>query len=363
MRPTPLLRRTVQQLEVVPRVPPGSRIFSLLQPTGRIHLGNYLGAIKSWKNIADLGSPGSEYIYGIADLHAITMPQEPNQLRQHRQEAVASLIALGLDPQHCTIFHQLLVPAHVELSWVLMCLTGMGSLNRMTQWKLKAQQLEDASIASDSALEHTKAGLFTYPVLMAADVLVYNATHVPVGDDQLQHLELTRQVATTFNHQYDTNHFVLPTTLLSPSQKIRSLRKPTKKMSKSDPDELLCVYVTEDPDSIAKKVRKSVTDLIQEVYYDPEARPGVSNLIAIVAGLQNQTIDEAAAEVAAFNHKQLKDMVTQLIVDEFSPKRHMYDQLMTDPGYLALVCAEGTRKARAIADANLAEVKRIIGMD
>ncbi|CAN3375573.1 hypothetical protein DIURU_005693 [Diutina rugosa] len=365
MRSSLRVLKTVQKLEVVPKVPANSTVFSLLQPTGNIHLGNYLGAIKAWKNISESESPNSRYIYGIADLHALTMPQDPNKLRQCRTEAVASLIAAGLDPQKCTIFHQSSVPAHTELTWILTCITGMGFLNRMTQWKSKGQHAESSSIFDDKILERTKAGLFTYPVLMAADILIYNATHVPVGDDQSQHLELARYLASSFNHQYNTDHFVIPTTLLSRSQKILSLRNPQKKMSKSDPDQMGCIYVTDDADAISKKVRKAQTDSIQgTIYYDPVQRPGVSNLISIIAGVTNRTIEEVEAEIKHMtSHKQLKDYTAEVLIEEFRPKRAMYDKLVNDPAYLQSVLDEGTAKAKAIADANITKIRTLVGLN
>lgn len=355
---------TVQQFELIPKVPANSLVFLLLQPTGRIHLGNYLGAIKSWKSISETDSPGTKYVYGVADLHAITLPQDPHKLRQCRMEAVASLLALGLDTNKCTIFHQSSVPAHAELAWILMCITGMGQLNRMTQWKLKVHASGGSLIFEDKMLEKTKAGLLTYPVLMAADILLYNSTHVPVGQDQLQHLELTRQLALSFNNQYNTNHFVLPNTLLSPMHKILSLRNPEKKMLKLDPDQTSCIYVTDEPDVIAKKIRRAVTDSIQgPVTFDPINRPGVSNMVTIVAGLTSRTVEQVVGDLAWIeNHKQLKDHVSELLIEEFSDQRQLYHQLMNNKDYLASVVAEGTAKANDVAQPNLAKIKTIVGL-
>lgn len=343
-------------------IPANSRIFSLIQPTGKIHLGNYLGAISNWKDISETPSDGSQFIYGIADLHSITLPYDPRQLKVLRYEAIASLIASGLDPQRCIIFHQSAVPEHSELMWILTCLTSMGALNRMTQWKLKAK-LENGMI-NEQTFGQTKAGLLNYPILQAADILIYRSTHVPVGEDQSQHLELCRDIAQIFNTTYNTDFFPLPKTLLTPTKKILSLRNPAKKMSKSDKDQSSSVYVTEDEDSISKKIRKATTDSIQEIYYDPETRPGVSNLINIISGLTRKPIDETVKEIDWIkNHKQLKDHVTALIIDEFKQKRHLYDELMKDVGYLDQVCNHGREKASAIARDNIKQIKAITGLD
>ncbi|KAK6457034.1 mitochondrial tryptophanyl-tRNA synthetase [Scheffersomyces xylosifermentans] len=356
---------TVQTLDKIESFPENSTIFSLIQPTGNIHLGNYLGAIRGWKELSETESQGSKFIFGIADLHAITLPKEAHKLKQFRYEAIASILAGGLNPDKCIVFHQSAVPEHTELSWYLTCITSMGSLNRMTQWKSKAQQTDSSSIYEDSVLESTKAGLLCYPILQAADILIYRSTHVPVGDDQTQHLELTRGIANTFNHTYNTKFFPIPKTLLTPSKKILSLRNPGKKMSKSDPDQNSCVYVTDEPDVIAKKIRKATTDSIQgRIYYDPEERPGVSNLINVISGLTGVTVEQTVKDLEwVKDHKQFKDFVTELIVNEFKDSRELYNHLLTDLSHLDQICKEGGNKAREIASANITEVRKLIGMD
>ncbi|RCK64851.1 Tryptophan--tRNA ligase, mitochondrial [Candida viswanathii] len=347
-------------------LPSNSTIFSLIQPTGKIHLGNYLGAVKSWRTLSESNTdPTNKFIYGIADLHAITIPKNPTDLKTYRYNAIASLLASGLDALKCILFFQSSVPEHAELNWFLTCLTSMGALNRMTQWKLKAQQLESSSILEDNVLEKTKAGLFCYPALQAADILLYKSTHVPVGDDQSQHLELCRNVARTFNSTFNTDYFPLPTTLLTPAKKVLSLRDPAKKMSKSDPVAKSCVYVTDSPSEIELKIRKATTDSIQgPIYYDPIERPGVSNLINIVSGLTNTSIEEVVASLShVTSHKQLKDYVSAVIIEEFDPKRQLYEQLMQDRSYLEQICLQGRDTAREIALANLQEVKVIMGLD
>lgn len=358
---------TVQTVTQIGAFPLNSTIYLLIQPTGRIHLGNYLGAVRNWKDLAQESSSQdipSNCIFGTADLHAITVFKEPTELKKFRYETLASLLSAGLDPTKCILYHQLSVPEHSQLSWIFTCLTNIGSLNRMTQWKLKAH-LNDSGSLFDEEVGKAKAGLLCYPVLQAADVLLYKATHVPVGDDQSQHLELTRGIATTFNHSYKTNMFPLPKTLLTPTKKILSLRNPDKKMSKSDPDQNSCIYVNEEPEAIAKKIRKATTDSIQGgIYYDPDGRPGVSNLINIVSGITRKSIDDTVKDMEWMtNHKQLKDYVTEVIVEELKPRRHLFDELMTDKAYLEQIANEGSRKAREIATTNMDQINKLIGFD
>ncbi|KAK6465590.1 mitochondrial tryptophanyl-tRNA synthetase [Scheffersomyces coipomensis] len=356
---------SVQTIQGIEKFPNNSTIFSLIQPTGKIHIGNYLGAINSWKELSEVESEGTKYLFGTADLHAITQTIDAKILKQYRMEAIASLISSGLNPEKCILFHQSAVPEHSELNWYLTCITSMGMLNRMTQWKSKAHQDQTSSIFEEKVLEQTKAGLLCYPVLQAADILIYKSTHVPVGDDQSQHLELTRNLAQSFNHIYKTKFFPMPKTLLTPAKKILSLRNPLKKMSKSDVDQSSCIYVTESSEEISKKIRKATTDSIQgKIYYDPVGRPGVSNLINIISGLTKKSIDETVVDLQWINdHKQLKDHVTELIVEEFKEKRHMYDQLLNDVAYLDKICQQGRDKAREIASDNIKQIRGIIGLD
>lgn len=350
-------------IDQVGNLPVDGRIFSLIQPTGNIHLGNYLGALKNWKQIANQAPASVDCYYGTADLHSLTTIPKPDALRENRDGAIASLLSLGLDPKRCVIFHQSSVPEHAELNWILVCLTSMGALNRMTQWKLKANINDSQSIYNESVMGQTKAGLLLYPVLQAADVLLYNASHVPVGDDQSQHLELCRGIASTFNHTYG-KFFSIPQTLLTPAKKIASLRLPEKKMSKSDPDQNLAVYITDDADTIARKFRKAVTDSVQgPITFDPKNRPGVSNLVNIVSGITDKSVEETVKALSwVENHKQLKDYVTEVVVEEFKDKRVEYEKLMQDRAYLDKVTAEGTARARETASKNLAEVKKLIGL-
>lgn len=346
------------------QVPPDSTVFSLIQPTGRIHLGNYLGAIKNWKILTQSSSPGSRYIFGVADLHALTGLKDARTLRQYRYEAIASIMAGGLDPEKCILYHQSSVPQHAELAWILMCQASVGALHRMTQWKLKAQTLTGALVLDDTTIGAASAGFFTYPVLQAADILLYKSTHVPVGEDQSQHLELCRNLAGSFNHTFKEPVFPLPQTLVTPTKKVLSLRDPSKKMSKSDADQSSCVYVTDTPDVIAKKIRRATTDSVKGITFDPESRPGVSNLITVVSGVLDKSIGHTLEDMLAIkDHKQLKDYVTEVIVEEFSEKRRLFDDLMSNRDHLERVCKDGTHKAQEIAEANMQQIRRTVGLD
>lgn len=342
-------------------LPTNATIFSMIQPTGKFHLGNYLGAVRVWKDISDLQDDSTRSLFGTADLHAITIPK-PNvkDFKTYRTEAIASILSIGIDPEKSTVFHQSSVRQHTELHWMLSTFAPMGYLNRMTQWKSKAN-INDNS--DEAALGAIKLGLFSYPVLQAADVLLYRSTHVPVGDDQSQHLELTRQLGNTFNKFYKTDYFPTPTTILSPTKKILSLLNPSKKMSKSDPNQNSVIYITDEPDVIAKKIKRAVTDSISSsFYYDPEGRPGVSNLINIVSGVQRKSTEQVENDIKHIdNHKDFKDYVTEVLVEELAAPRKKFYDYMRNPEYLNQVSEAGADKARAIAEKNITDIKRIMG--
>ncbi|GEQ66399.1 hypothetical protein JCM33374_g62 [Metschnikowia sp. JCM 33374] len=354
---------TAASLDKLPNIPRGSRIFSMIQPTGAVHLGNYLGALRNWNHISTQAPEDTQCIFGTADLHSVTQLPSSSALLENRYGAIANILSSGIDPKQCILFHQSSVPEHTELYWIFTCITSIGALNRMTQWKSKSKLEDNVSIFSEKAMGATKAGLLLYPVLQAADIMLYNATHVPVGEDQSQHLELCRDIASTFNHRYG-DYFTLPKTILTPTKKIAALRDPSKKMSKSDTDQSSAVYLNDDADTIAKKFRKAVTDSVQgPVTFDPQNRPGVSNLLNIISGLLNKPIDETVEELSwVQNHKQLKDYVTELVVEEFKDRKVMYDSLMADKSYIDAVCAEGTTKAREIAQENIKEIKKLVGL-
>ncbi|ODV62211.1 tryptophan--tRNA ligase MSW1 [Ascoidea rubescens DSM 1968] len=348
-------------------IPNNSTVFSLIQPTGKLHLGNYLGAINVWKNISDSNdNSNTKILFGTADLHAITIPKPASELRNYRLETIASLLASGLDPNKSIIFHQSQIPEHAELTWILSCITGMGYLNRMTQWKSKSNLKSDTN--SIDAIMSVNSGLLFYPVLMAADILLYHSTHVPVGDDQSQHLELTRHLAEKFNSTYSSpNFFKEPKTLFAPTKKILSLRNPLKKMSKSDPDPFSCIYITDDPKVISKKIRKTVTDSIQDrFYFDPIERPGVSNLINIISGIQKKSIHHVEQDLLSSNvndHKSFKDYATEVIINELAQPKKIFEQLINDKPYLDQIINQGNEKARAIASKNMLNIKKCIGLD
>lgn len=325
------------------------RIFSGIQPTGNLHLGNYLGAIQHWVKLQH------EYdaIFCIVDLHAITIPQDPQALRESVRKTAAAYIASGIDPKTSTIFVQSAVPEHTELTWLLSCLTPLGWLNRMTQFKEKAgKHKEKAGLA-----------LYSYPVLMAADILLYHATHVPVGEDQKQHLELCRDIAGAYNRQYSTEHFTLPEPLiLGEATRVMSLRDGTKKMSKSDPSEYSRIHLNDNDDTIRLKCKKAKSDAEQGISYSPENRPEASNLLTIYAALKQISRKEAEQEVGHMGFAEFKTLLGDTAVDTLSPIRSEMEKLLKDASYLDEILQQGAEKAREIAQANIKNVKDQIGL-
>ncbi|SMN22271.1 similar to Saccharomyces cerevisiae YDR268W MSW1 Mitochondrial tryptophanyl-tRNA synthetase [Maudiozyma saulgeensis] len=338
-------------------IPDDAVIFSMIQPTGIIHLGNYLGAINTWKQINDKKRPNQKIIYGIADLHALTIPKKDYtlELKKNRMEAIATLLSCGIDPHVSTINFQSMVGGyHTELFWYLSCLAPLGYLNRMTQWKDKKN--------GDQTKE--RLGLFAYPVLQAADIMIYKGTHVPVGDDQSQHLELTRYLSERFNAMYNVDYFPSAKTLYSKSKKIANLSNPNKKMSKSSEDRLSMIYVTDSPESIREKIKKAKTDSISDhFYYDPVGRPGVSNLLEMVSGFQQRTMQEVEQDVSQFHdYRSLKDYVSDIIIESLAPIRSNYSKYTNDKAYLESVIQQGYESSQEIAHRNLTEIKKIIGL-
>jgi len=328
-----------------------SRIFSGVQPTGNLHLGNYLGAIRNWVQL----QRGYECIFCIVDLHAITVPQDPAELRRHTREVTAAYIASGIDPDHCIIFNQSAVSAHTELSWILSCMTPLGWLNRMTQFKDKAgKHREEAGL-----------GLYAYPVLMAADILAYKATHVPVGEDQKQHLELSRDIAGAFNRRYETEFFPLPEPqILGEATRVMSLRDGTKKMSKSDISEYSRINMTDDADTIALKIRKAKTDP-EPLPGDAaglEARPEAANLLGIYAALSGITRDEALIRFGGQNFSAFKVELSDLAAESLGRIGGEMRRLMDDPAYIDGILRRGAERAGNIAQPILREVYDIVGM-
>lgn len=340
-------------------------IFSGIQPTGTPHLGNFAGAIRQWIKLQNEPSEPCKLFFSVVDLHAITVPQQAQQLRRSKRETMAALIAAGLDPQRSVLFNQSSVAAHSELMWILSCTASMGSLSRMTQWKSKLSLTADTSLQDDGVKAALKLGLFSYPVLQAADVLVHRATHVPVGDDQRQHLEFARECANVFNNAYG-QHLVVPQTLTSRARRVMSLQQPHKKMSKSSNDARSRISITDSPDEINQKLISALTDCDNSVSYDPVNRPGVSNLLEILSIFDESGREPAqlAESLSGHNLKQLKERVSESVVMGLNGIRERYiDLLSADEGkYLDFVEAEGARKARENAAETMAIVREATGL-
>lgn len=334
-------------------------IFSGIQPTGVPHLGNYLGALRQWVKLQDEASPDTTLIYSLVDLHAITIRQDPKQLRQWKKESLAMLLAIGLNPERSIIFHQSEVSAHAELMWILSCQASTGQLSRMTQWKDKTTNEKGGS-------EKLKLGLFSYPVLQAADVLVHGATHVPVGHDQAQHLEFARQVANGFNEAFGTSVLTPPETLISPAKRVMSLTEPTKKMSKSHPNPKSRILLTDSDDVIRSKIKSAVTDSYEGITYEPERRPGVSNLLDIFyhsgESVERESQVALAAHMEGLSMRALKEEVAMAAVEIIRPIRERYESLMQDQRALDAVAAEGAEKAAASAAVKMRAAKRAVGL-
>jgi len=330
------------------------RIFSGIQPTGSLHLGNYLGAIRQWVRMQDALLPGQEAIYFIADMHAITVYQEPAGLRQATREIAAAMMAAGIDPARAILFNQSQVHEHAELAWVLECVARIGWLNRMTQFKEKSgKDREGASV-----------GLFAYPVLQAADVLLYKATHVPVGDDQKQHLELARDIAAKFNTDYSCEIFPLPEPLVAAAApRVRSLRDGSAKMSKSDPSDMSRINLTDTADDIRQKIRKAKTDPepIPQTAAGLEGRPEARNLVEIYATLLDRPVASVLDEFAGQGFGQFKPLLAELIVATLEPINARFRDLLAQPDKIDAALATGAARARPLARETLAEVHDAVG--
>jgi tryptophanyl-tRNA synthetase len=336
------------------------RVFSGVQPTGNLHLGNYLGAIVRFVALQDT----HECLYCVVDLHAITVWQDPAELKRQIREVTAAFIAAGIDPKAHIVFNQSQVSAHAELAWIFNCVARMGWLNRMTQFKEKAgKDRENASV-----------GLFAYPNLMSADILAYKATHVPVGEDQKQHLELARDTAAKFNHDYAETiaalghgdaFFPLPEPLIQgPATRVMSLRDGTKKMSKSDPSDYSRINLTDDVDGIAQKVRKAKTDPepLPSELKGLEGRPEADNLVGIYAALAGTSREQVLAEHGGAQFSAFKPLLAELAVEKLAPIAGEMRRLLADPAYIDGVLGDGAERAAAIADPILADVKDIVGL-
>ncbi|MGF1552288.1 MAG: tryptophan--tRNA ligase [Paracoccaceae bacterium] len=329
------------------------RVFSGVQPSGRLQLGNYLGAVKRF---VELQGSGMETVYCIVDLHAITVWQEPSELRAATRELAATFIACGIDPERSILFHQSGVPAHAQLGWVMSCIVRLGWLNRMTQFKDKAGRDR----------EKASGGLYMYPALQAADILAYRATHVPIGEDQKQHIELARDIADKFNHDYDApGHFPLPEAMIEgPAMRVMSLRDGTKKMSKSDPSDMSRINLTDDADAIASKIRKARTDPepLPETTDGLSGRAEARNLVGIYAALTDRTPAEVLAEHAGQGFAAFKPALAEIAVERLAPIAAEVRRLKADPAEIDRLLAAGCERASAIAEPVLAETYERVGL-
>ena len=329
------------------------KIFSGVQPTGNLHLGNYLGAIKNFVELQN--DKKNECIYCVVDLHSITVKQDAKILKRNIRETTATFIASGLNPENSIIFNQSAVSAHAEVAWILGCVSRMGWLSRMTQFKEKAgKDKEKASV-----------GLYVYPVLMAADILLYDATHVPVGEDQKQHLELCRDIAQKFNNDFNVPDFLkVPEPLIQKQfSRIMSLKDGLKKMSKSDPSDLSRINLTDDKDLIINKIKKSKTDTLPMpgINHDLKERPEVQNLLGIYSNLSSQSIDKVKEEFEGKNFSIFKDKLSELLVDKINPIGKRIKDLLKDENYLDKILAKGSQKANNLATKKIKEIKTLVG--
>ncbi|MCC7305806.1 MAG: tryptophan--tRNA ligase [Alphaproteobacteria bacterium] len=328
------------------------RILSGIQPTSHMHLGNYLGAVRNWVKMQS--EPGFECLYCVVDLHAITVAYDKAALAGATREMAATLMAAGIDPAKSTIFVQSAVPAHSELMWLLSTMAQMGKLQRMTQFKEKGGK----------NAERVGLGLFAYPVLMAADILVYKGTHVPIGEDQKQHLELARDLASTFNTRYGVEFFPQPEPMImGEATRVMSLRDGTKKMSKSDESDMTRINLTDDADTIANKIKKAKSDpeALPDSMEGLEGRPEAKNLLTIYAALAKQSLNETVAEFAGKQFSEFKPALADLAVGSLAPMTKRMNELMNDPAEIDRVIRAGNEKAGVIAEKVVAQTREIMG--
>ena len=326
------------------------RVLSGIQPTnGSFHLGNYLGAVKQWVELQE----SHDAFYCVVDLHALTSAPDPKELRKNTLVSIAQLLALGVDPEHCTLFVQSHVVAHNQLGWVMECLTGFGEASRMTQFKDKSQKVGNERIG---------VGVFTYPMLMAADILLYQADQVPVGEDQRQHIELTRDLATRFNSTYGKT-FTLPEGfIVKEGAKIYDLQEPTSKMSKSAESLSGLIEILDTPEANAKKIKSAVTDTGREVRFDSTEKPGISNLLTIFSTLSGRPVAEIENEFVGKGYGDFKGAVAEVVVEYLRPVRTRTLELLGDPTHLNSILRTGAEKADAVASKTLTEVYERIGL-
>jgi tryptophanyl-tRNA synthetase len=324
-----------------------ARVLSCIQPTGEVHLGNYLGALRNWVS----GQHTNDVFHGIVDLHALTITDTPGVLGKQTLQLAAILFAVGLDPQIATVFVQSHIPEHSQLGWIMECTVSFGELSRMTQFKDKSAKRE---------ADFVSAGLFTYPALQAADILLYDAAEVPVGDDQRQHIEITRDIALRFNHRFGDT-FVVPKAVTPPTgARVMDLQEPTNKMSKSGDGEAGIIYLLDDPAAIVKKFKRAVTDSDNEVQFDRERKPGVSNLLEILAAVTNESPASLATTYTQYG--KLKQDTGEAVAEMLRPIQARYHELMSDPAELSNLLALGKERASKVAQATLARAHSAIGL-
>ena len=331
----------------------GKKIFSGVQPTGNLHLGNYLGAIKNFVTLNNDNE--NKCIFCVVDLHAITVKQNPKELKNNIQETVATFIASGINPKKSIIFNQSSIPAHAEGAWILSCVARMGWLNRMTQFKEKAgKDKEKASV-----------GLYSYPVLMASDILLYDATHVPVGDDQKQHLELCRDIAQKFNSDFEAENFLqVPEPLIQKDfSRIMSLKDGSRKMSKSELSDLSRINLTDNKDMVINKIKKAKTDPLPmpSNLRDLEERPEAKNLLGIYSSLTNSSLEKSIEMFAGKNFSEFKEKLSEVLVDRIQPISEEIKKLLNDKIYLDNILLEGVERANIIASKKIKKIKEIVG--
>ena len=329
---------------------PKERVLSGIQPTHEsFHLGNYLGAIKQWVDLQNT----NDAFYCVVDLHALTVETKPEDFRRRNLASVAQLIALGLDPEKCTLFIQSHVPAHNQLAWVLECLTGFGEASRMTQFKDKS-----AKAGSD----RTVVGLFTYPILQAADILLYQANKVPVGEDQRQHIELTRDLGQRFNSRFGETFTIPEGYILKAGAKINDLQDPTSKMSKSSASGSGVIELMDAPEVNIKKIKSAVTDTGREVTFDEKAKPGISNLLTIYSALTGKSVSQAESDFAGKGYGDFKGAVAEVVVEYLKPVRDKANELLKDEAHLNKLLKIGAEKAEAVASKTLKDTYNAMGL-
>ena len=326
------------------------RVLSGIQPTHEsFHLGNYLGAIKQWVDLQN----SNDAFYCVVDLHALTVETKPEDFRRRTLSSVAQLIALGLNPEKCTLFIQSHVPAHNQLAWVLECLTGFGEASRMTQFKDKSQK---------AGSDRTVVGLFTYPILQAADILLYQANKVPVGEDQRQHIELTRDLGQRFNSKFGETFTIPEGYILKAGAKINDLQDPTAKMSKSSASASGVIELMDSPEINTKKIKSAVTDTGRDVIFDEKEKPGVSNLLTIYSALTGKTIAQSQEDFTGKGYGDFKGAVAEVVVDYLNPVREKANELLEDETQLKKLLSIGAEKAEAVASKTLSDTYKALGM-